>query len=156
MPNVQQRIVTLLKSFPANVDKPCAELLEELADDIQAEVIKTLGISGLLAATEAGESFSELEHAVEDIYNDHFGVQLCNLITTVPFQHKRGLPFVQRNAVVKAMLRTMLAEQAKQEIRFHGVSCAEAGQVLAGMGQCGAGKNCVNVDCQYHNPFVCG
>lgn len=111
MPNLQQRIVSLLKGFPANLEKPCDELLEELADDIQAEVIKALGEYGRAAAI-ATPADVELEHAVEDIWVDSFGVRLSNLVTTVDFPHKRNLPYPIRCDVVKAMIRLLLREQA--------------------------------------------
>ena len=48
MPNLQQRIVVLLKDFPATVQagQPFDNYLEQLADDIQAEVIKGLNLHG--------------------------------------------------------------------------------------------------------------
>ncbi len=52
------------------------------------------------------------EERVDDVYNDHFGVQLSNLFTSGHYIDKAPLSFSERMRVVRAMIQTMLIEEA--------------------------------------------
>jgi hypothetical protein len=84
------------------------EAAAELAEDVQAVVIRHVLNSPNRAALETDESF---KLAIEDVYNSPFGVTLFNLITLVAFPDKRDVLPSARRAIVEAMIAAMLLEQ---------------------------------------------
>ena len=104
---MKDALLKLLKSRPETAGR-CDEFLDTLADDVQAVIIRAL-VPG-----DPNDPLVELEHQVEDIYADHFGVRLSNLFTVEPFNGKKKLYYSARARVVKAMIQAMLLEQADQ------------------------------------------
>lgn len=103
---MKEALLKLLQSNPATAGRP-DDFLDTLADDLQAVIIRAVSPAATSDAT-----VSELEHQVDDIFNDHFGVRLCNLYSIEPFHGKKRLYFSARKRVVKSMIQAMLVEQA--------------------------------------------
>lgn len=108
--NLQQEIVQLLKDFPATVvdGKPFDSYMEDLADDIQAKVIKAL-VQYNPPRPSVYEVDPELEHRLDMLANSHFGAALHNMVFMT---HHRPVGMVS-GPVVRAMLRAFLLEKAK-------------------------------------------
>jgi hypothetical protein len=101
---VKKELLLLLKANPATAGRP-DDFLDTLAEDIQAAIIRAI----IPAPYE--DHVWELEQHVADVYNDHFGVQLSNLLTTVDFHEKLQLSPSDRKRLVLAMIQTLLIEQ---------------------------------------------
>ena len=90
------------------------EAAEELAENVQAAVIRHLFSSPNKAALEITPN-QALSRAIEDVWVSEFGIKLFNLYTVGPdFPGKKNVPFSNRRAVVLAMIRFMLLEQERQ------------------------------------------
>ena len=101
---MKEKLLQLLNSNPATAGRP-SDFLEALAEDIQAVIIRAI------VPAPYEDHVAELEHHVTDVYNDHFGVQLSNLLTTVDFHDKLKLSPSARRHIVLAMIQTLLIEQ---------------------------------------------
>lgn len=115
---MKEKLLELLKADPVTAGHS-DEFLDGLADDIQAVIIRAL-VPG-----DPNDPVAALEHQVDDIYNDHFGVRLSNLYTMEPFHGKKKLYFSARQRVVKAMIQAMLIEQSEQYDRNDSVQAGE-------------------------------
>ena len=101
---MKENLRTLLMCHP--LTKGCSRsFLDDLADDLLAVIVRTV-------VPENVDSVIELEHRVNDVYTDHFGVKLSNLFTTEYYSGKNILSFKDRQRVVKAMIQTMLVEES--------------------------------------------
>ncbi len=101
---MKENLITLLMCHP--LTKGCSRsFLDDLADDLLAVIVRTV-------VPENVDSVIELEHRVSDVYTDHFGVKLSNLFTTEYYSGKNILSFKDRQRVVKAMIQTMVTEEA--------------------------------------------
>jgi len=101
---MKENLITLLMCHP--LTKGCSRsFLDDLADDLLAVIVRTV-------VPENVDSVIELEHRVNDVYTDHFGVKLSNLFTTEYYSGKNALSFKDRQRVVKAMIQTMLVEES--------------------------------------------
>lgn len=101
---MKEKLLQLLKDYPAMACLP-EDFLDTLADDLQAVIIRAM------SSGDVNDQVLEMEHAVNDVYLDHFGVLLSNLYSIEPFQGKRHVVFSARIRVVKAMIQAMLLEQ---------------------------------------------
>jgi len=101
---VKEKILQLLRDYPATAGRP-DDFLDTLAEDLMAVVIRAI------APGDPNDPVVAMEHAVDDVYSDHFGVLLSNLYTIEPFHGKRHVVFSARARVVKAMIQAMLLEQ---------------------------------------------
>ena len=108
--NLQQEIVQLLKDFPATVveGKSFDAYMDDLADDIQAKVIKALAQYNPPRPS-VYEVDPELEHRLDMLTNSHFGVALHNMVFLTGHRPAGVVP----GPVVRAMLRVFLLEKAK-------------------------------------------
>ena len=101
---MKENLITLLMCHP--LTKGCSRsFLDDLADDLLAVIVRTV-------VPENVDSVIELEHRVNDVYTDHFGVKLSNLFTTEYYSGKNALSFEDRQRVVRAMIQTMLVEES--------------------------------------------
>ena len=73
-----------------------------MADDLLSVIIRAT----------VPTSAEKLDERVNDVYNDHFGVQLSNLFTSGHYLDKVPLAFSERMRVVRAMIQTMLVEES--------------------------------------------
>lgn len=117
---MKDKLLLLLKENPATAGRPDA-FLETLADDIQAVIIRALELEAPVGIV------VDLEHQVQDVFNDHFGVKLSNLYTIEPFAGKKKLYYSARRRVILSMIRSMLLEQADQYDRL---DSEQAGETL--------------------------
>lgn len=117
---MKEKLLQLLSTHPATAGRP-SDFLDTLAEDLQAVMIRAI-------QTDAGlDITAELEARALDIYNDHFGVKLSNLVTIEPFLGKKKLYFSARRRVTLAMIQTMLVEQQDQYDRN---DSEQAGEVM--------------------------
>lgn len=100
----------LLKLFAATpaLQSKDQEFRDNLAEDVQAVIIRALG----LAVPSADQQLNDLENAVEDIWVSDFGIALANAVTMDDYPHKQNMPFHVRYNAVRAMIQTLLLEQA--------------------------------------------
>jgi len=101
---LKEKLLQLLSEYPATAGLP-EDFLGSLADDLQAVIIRAM------SAGDPNDPLVLIEHQVEDVYLDHFGVLLSNLYTIEPFNGKRHIVFSARARVVKSMIQAMLLEQ---------------------------------------------
>ncbi len=106
---MKDKLLQLFADVPALAGQP-SDFLETLADDIQAIIIRAISIE----QPSESDITAELEHQVQDIFNDHFGVKLCNLVSIEPFHGKKKLFYSARKRVTLAMIQAMLLEQNDQ------------------------------------------
>jgi hypothetical protein len=104
---VKEKLLQLLENEPALAGRP-ADFIDTLAEDIQAVIIRAISTDAPLDITD------ELEAHALDIFNDHFGVKLSNLVTIEPFHGKKKLYYTARKRVTLAMIQAMLVEQNDQ------------------------------------------
>ena len=104
---MKDKLLLLLAAEPVLAGRP-ADFLDSLAEDIQALVVRALALDVPDDITTA------LEAQVLDIFNDHFGVKLSNLVTIEPFHGKKKLYYSARKRVTLAMIQAMLLEQHDQ------------------------------------------
>jgi len=101
---MKENLRTMLMCHP--LTKGCSRsFLDDLADDLLAVIVRTV-------VPENVDAVTELEHRVNDVYNDHFGVRLSNLFTLEYYSGKKALSFEDSQRVVKAMIETMVTEEA--------------------------------------------
>jgi hypothetical protein len=95
----------LLKLFANNptLASKDAEFLDTLAEDVQAVIIRALGL--------APTNDDQLEHDVDDMYVSQLGVQLCNLLF-----YQRGITGSEQKSIAKAMLQTLALEYGQGDI----------------------------------------
>ncbi len=117
---MKEQLLRLLENNPATAGLP-SDFLETLADDIQAVIIRALELEAPVGIV------VDLEHQVKDIFNDHFGCKLCNLVSIEPFRGKKKLYYSARKRVTLAMIQAMLLEQAEQYDRL---DSEQAGETL--------------------------
>lgn len=110
MPNLHEEIVTLLKNFPSTVveGQTFDQYMDDLADDIQAKVIKAL-VQYNPPRPSVYEVDPELEHRLDMLTNSHFGAALHNMVFLTDHRPAGVVP----GPVVRAMLRAFLLEKAK-------------------------------------------
>lgn len=119
MPNLKEEIVKRLEEFPGYVveGKTFREYLDDLAEDIQADVIRALRNSPYLHASLAQPNDPLVSmllgiinqagaHKVEELTNDAFGATVHNLVFLSPHRPE-GLP---TKPIVQAMLRAFVEE----------------------------------------------
>lgn len=99
---MKDRLLKLFASTPA-IAMRGSEFSDNLAEDVQAVIIRALGITHV-----EDPQLTQLEHDVEDLYVDAFGVQLSNLL----FQHY-SLAGSPQATVTKAMLLTFQLEHGQ-------------------------------------------
>lgn len=104
---MKDKLLQLLADEPVLAGRP-DDFLDTLADDLQAVIIRALALDV------PDDITTELEHHAQDIFNDHFGVKLCNLVSIEPFHGKKKLYYSARKRVTLAMIQAMLVEQADQ------------------------------------------
>lgn len=101
---MKEKLLQLLCDYPATTGRP-EDFLDTLAEDLMAVVIRAI------APGNPNDPVVAMEHAVDDVYLDHFGVLLSNLHAIEPFHGKRNVVFSARKRIVKAMIQAMLLEQ---------------------------------------------
>lgn len=104
-------LVELLKRTPGVI--LAGEALEDLAEDIQAEIIKQLANSPYLPKPQADpleDMQREFANALEDLSVSEFGVTVHNLIAVADYPGRVELTPAQRKAVVEVVLGTLLIE----------------------------------------------
>ncbi len=128
MPNLRDDIVKRLEDFPATVveGKTFREYLEDLAEDIQADVIKAMVNSPNQQVLKraafarhyatAGDwlnrvssANNELEYKVDQLANSRFGATLHNLIFLSEHRPIGAAPAL----IVRAMLRAFVIATSK-------------------------------------------
>ena len=98
---MRENLLTLLACHP--LTKGCTQAFREnVADDLLSVIIRAT----------IPTSAEKLDERVDDVYNDHFGVQLSNLFTSGHYLDKVTLAFSERMRVVRAMIQTMLVEES--------------------------------------------
>lgn len=126
MPNLKQEIVNRLKEFPGKIQPGQAfdEYLEDLAEDIQADVIKATITSPnraalFIAPTLDAEAAAELEHQVDMLANGTVGAALNNLVFTFYHQQGNRVYYSRRKRLVRAMLLAMLAIEPQAVLPYN-------------------------------------
>lgn len=104
---MKQALLKLFTATPALQGKD-PEFCDNLAEDVQAVIIRALG----LAAPSTDPQLDALENAVEDIWVSDFGIALSNAVTMDTYPHKQSMPYTVRYHAVRAMIQTLLLEQA--------------------------------------------
>lgn len=104
---MKQALLKLFASTPALQGRPL-DFLDDLAEDVQAVIIRALG----LVIPGASDAAAALANDVEDVWVSQFGISLSNLFTFSP--HGDQLTPSRRKQVVQAMIQTMLLEQEQQ------------------------------------------
>ena len=98
---MMENLLSLLAWHP--LTKGCTQAFREnVADDLLSVIIRAT----------VPTSAEKLDERVNDVYNDHFGVQLSNLFTSGHYLNKAPLAFSERMRVVRAMIQTMLVEES--------------------------------------------
>jgi len=101
---MKEKILKLMNEHAATAGLE-DQALDSLSEDLLAVIIRAV------VPCPTNDEIAELEHRVNDVYADHFGVQLSNLYTLAMFHGKKELPYAARMRVVLAMIRAMLFEQ---------------------------------------------
>lgn len=97
---MKQQLLNLFASTPAISAKGDA-FMDDLAEDVQAVIIRALGLG-------TDPQLTEIENSVDDLFVSQFGVQLSNLL----FSDYR-IEGAAQKSITRAMLQTFLLEHGQ-------------------------------------------